>query len=148
LLLCWRTGHRPGALLAAAGPVLSVVCAEILKRVVLRTEGGALGFPSGLSAGVTAEAGCFAVLLCGRHSRRRLRRTTRGRLWIVAFVCWAGLNCVVVVTRYHYVTDVVGSCLLAVVVVIAAAYGLDQVRLASWQTDGSAPDPLDPRSTR
>jgi hypothetical protein len=58
---CWRTGHRPGALLAAAGPVLSV---------------------------------------------------------------------------------------LAVVVVIAAAYGLDQVRLGSWQTDGSAPDPLDPRSTQ
>ncbi len=124
----WRVGHPRGAALVLTSPLLAVLITEaVLKPVVGRSEGSVLGFPSGLSSGMTSEAVAVAVVLCGAVARERLRASRR-RWWLATDAVGAlALNATIVIVRYHYATDVVGGCLLAVAVVFATAVVLDRV---------------------
>lgn len=118
----WRRGDAPAVLLLILGPLSALLLGECLvKPLVDRPEGGVMGYPSGhaLSLAATSTA---CLLVAGRSNMAgRPRHVFR----VLAGLCAPGLA-VLVVLKYHYVTDVVGSALLACAVLPAAAALIDR----------------------
>lgn len=117
--------RRRLAVLAVLGPGLTGVATTLLKPVFDRTLGGALAYPSGHTAALTALALVTALLLVS------LLRV--GTVWKAVLVglaaLGAGLAMAVTLTvlDIHYPTDTIGGFGTAVAVVLAAALVLDRV---------------------
>lgn len=90
-------------------PVLSIVLARVFKQLWGRELDGALAYPSGHAAALTAVAG-MAIVVLGAS------------LWVVvAAVSVTLIGALGVGLTFHYFTDAVGALLLSSAVVCAAA---------------------------
>ena len=124
-VLAFVLSRRRLAVLAVLGPGLTGVATTVLKPVFDRTLGGALAYPSGHTAALTALAIVTALLLVS------LIRV--GTVWKAVLVglaaLGAGLAMAVTLTvlDIHYPTDTIGGFGTAVAVVLAAALVLDRV---------------------
>ena len=124
-VLAFVLSRRRLAVLAVLGPGLTGVATTVLKPVFDRTLGGALAYPSGHTAALTALAIVTALLLVS------LIRV--GTVWKAVLVglaaLGAGLAMAVTLTALdiHYPTDTIGGFGTAVAVVLAAALVLDRV---------------------
>ena len=124
-VLAFVLSRRRLAVLAVLGPGLTGVATTVLKPVFDRTLGGALAYPSGHTAALTALAIVTALLLVS------LIRV--GTVWKAVLVglaaLGAGLAMAVTLTvlDFHYPTDTIGGFGTAVAVVLAAALVLDRV---------------------
>jgi len=126
VVVCRVLGHRRAALLAIAGPGLSVAVTALGKPLIGRTINGPhLSFPSGHTAVVTAMALVFAFVVVDR-----LRLGPRAGTAVVLYTAaaaggveaWAQYGMVV-----HYPTDTLGGFCVALAVVPGAAAVVDRV---------------------
>jgi membrane-associated phospholipid phosphatase len=124
-VLAFALSRRRLAVLAVLGPGLTGVATTALKPVFDRTLSGALAYPSGHTAALTALAIVTALLLVS------LIRV--GTVWKAVLVglaaLGAGLAMAVTLTALdiHYPTDTIGGFGTAVAVVLGAALVLDRV---------------------
>jgi undecaprenyl-diphosphatase len=140
-LLCVAFRRHRAAALCLAGPATGGALAEwVLKPLIDRRMGGYLAFPSGQATGAVAVAVVIAVLLLSRGALRgRLGRVARGLLGTTAATFGVGVGVALVVLHLHYATDVLGATLLAPVVIVTLAAGLD--RLGGWTVGGRRAPP-------
>jgi undecaprenyl-diphosphatase len=131
---CWRLEQRRSAAIVVACPSVSVALTEILKHIIDRKEGAALGFPSGHASGASALAVVLALLL----GSLQLSRTARVLMWLVVASLGIGVSLVIVLFQYHYATDVIGSWLLAIVVVLTVAFVFDRTLRRDVRQGGPA----------
>lgn len=135
---CWLLGNRRMAVLAVAGPVLTITVTTVIKPLAHRTiHGGFLSFPSGHTASATAMAFVLALLIVQRRRPGRLAGSflVLGTATVAGgFAGWAqaGLTA-------HYPTDTIAGYCTALAVVSAAAWLLDRftVRAESPPEAGS-----------
>lgn len=113
-----RKGNRRAAVLAVAGPAVSVVVTTGMKPLVGRTiNDGFLSYPSGHTA--TATAFALVALLAGGAS-----------LWLTAVVVVAAAAAMAwaqVLLNAHYATDTLGGFCAAVAVVPLVAWTIDRL---------------------
>lgn len=128
-LLSWR--HRSWrplvrvaaglALLAAGGGLLKVAVGRAAPGTGMASvHTGGMSFPSGHVAGVVVLGGIVVNLLTG--PRRRQAR----RVWLVAVVAVA---CGVVLTGFHWLSDVLGGLALGVLLLLLATAQPGRVQL-------------------
>lgn len=93
-------------------PLVTIGCAQGLKRVFDRRNGPYLEYPSGHTALMVAVL-ALAVVVAG------------GRLWaVLVAVVWSVLGaCGLIGAVYHYLTDTIGAALLATALVCVAVAG-------------------------
>lgn len=125
VVMCVLAGKGRLAVLAVAGPTVTVLAVWALKPLVGRTVStGSLAFPSGHTAFLAAVALVFALLVIAVS---RLRRSA-GVLLVGLCVVTAGVAMFwsQTVLFKHYATDTVGGVLLALIVVPVLGWGLDR----------------------
>jgi undecaprenyl-diphosphatase len=116
-------GRRRLALLAIVGPGLTGVATTLVKPAVGRVLKGDFAYPSG-HAGAATALGIVAALLL-------VSVVPMGRLWQLLVIgigalATGGLMSVGLTLRdWHYPTDTVGGCCLAIVIVLGLALLLD-----------------------
>lgn len=129
VVLCLLARRWRLAVLAVAGPGVTVVASTVLKPVVGRTvDTGELAFPSGHTAFVTALALVVGLLVVAVLRLGRLG----GVLVVAGLVAVAGaaMSWSLTVLYYHYATDTLGGFLLALAVVPAVAWAIDRVTVS------------------
>ncbi|MEV5598780.1 phosphatase PAP2 family protein [Streptomyces sp. NPDC052496] len=142
LLLRWPRA----AVLAVAGPGLTVVIATLLKSLVGRTihGDGNLSYPSGHTAFCTALALVVALLAAGRLGLGRAAGTSL--VLAAATAAGAAMGWAQVALGAHYPTDVLGGWCTALAVTPATAWLVDRTadrmtdRPAGRRTDADRPD--------
>ncbi|MGH3629558.1 MAG: phosphatase PAP2 family protein [Sciscionella sp.] len=113
------------AVLAVAGPVLTVGVVTVLKHVFRRTiYGDNLSFPSGHTSFATALAFVFGLLLIERFGLSR--RAGLALLFVLTTATGAVMGWVVVALRLHYTTDAFGGFGSALIIVPIAAWLVDR----------------------
>lgn len=125
LVLCFAVRQSRLAVLAVAGPGVTVLSVWALKPLIGRTVSiGSLAFPSGHTAFLTATALVAGLLVVARLDLRR----SVGVLVVGMCVAVAGAAMFwsQTVLFAHYPTDTVGGFLLALVLVPAVAWELDR----------------------
>lgn len=115
----WRA-----AVLVAAGPAVTMLVAEVAKRIVDRRLDGYFALPSGHTAGVTSVALAAVVVLLGRSRAHVVRVAVLG--WVVTTLFGAGIALVMVAVHGHYPTDTVAGYCVAVAVTLGVAFGVDR----------------------
>lgn len=113
------------AVFTAAAPALTLLVAEVGKRVVDRTTDGFLALPSGHTAGITAVALTVAVLLLQRSPEHVVGTAVLG--WLVASLLGAGMGLVMVALHDHYPTDTLAGYCAAVATTLGVAFAIDLV---------------------
>jgi len=123
--LCLILGRWRLAILAVAGPGMTVVVTTALKPTVGRTTNGHLAYPSGHTAFATALALVFALLVLSLLLAGKLA----GLLLVMAGASAAGAAMAwsQVALGAHYPTDTVGGFCSALAVVPATAWLIDRV---------------------
>ncbi|MGH3788098.1 MAG: phosphatase PAP2 family protein [Pseudonocardiaceae bacterium] len=127
-VLCGLLRRRLHALLALTAPFMAGAATTLLKPVVGRTFEGALAFPSGHTAGVTALV-LVAGLLLVSVARAQLAVAAALATGMV-ILAGAAIGVALVAQDWHYPTDVVGGFCTAMVLVAALAFLLDGLRSA------------------
>ncbi|MGH3433806.1 MAG: phosphatase PAP2 family protein [Thermocrispum sp.] len=122
---CLLFGRRRLAVLAVAGPVLTVGATTAIKPLVGRTiHGDHLSFPSGHTALLTVLGLILALLLA---DRLRPGRAVALLLVLGAAVAFGGaMAWAQTVLSAHYATDTVGGFCTALTVVTATAWAIDR----------------------
>ncbi|MPZ79824.1 MAG: phosphatase PAP2 family protein [Actinophytocola sp.] len=126
VVVCLRLGHRRAAVLAVAGPAVTVAVTTALKPLVGREiNDGFLAYPSGHTATATAVTLIAALVFV----ERRKIGAGKGVLLIAvptmvaAFVmAWAQ-----VLLNAHYPTDTIGGFFAAFAVVPPTAWVIDRI---------------------
>lgn len=117
-----RLGNRRAAVLAVAGPGVTVALTTAMKPLVGRTiNDGYLSFPSGHTASATAFALITTLVVVGRNP---------ARAWLLAVAptaAGAAMAWAQVLLNAHYPTDTIGGFCAALVVVPAVAWAIDRV---------------------
>lgn len=146
VLVFLRMGNRRAALLAVAGPGVSVAVTMAMKPLVGSTiNDGFLSFPSGHTATATSFALVAMLVVAGR---RQLGPATGMLLVAVVTVpAAAAMAWAQVLLNAHYPTDTVGGFCAAVAIVPAAAWTIDRVadrraRPSTEDTDDDSDDPV------
>lgn len=119
-------GNRRLAVVAVAGPGLTVVATTALKPAVGRTiHEGYLAYPSGHTAWVTALAVVLALLAADLLEVERLV----GVVLVLAAAGAAGaiMAWAQITLDSHYPTDTVGGICAAMAIVPATAYAVDRI---------------------
>ncbi len=117
-----RLGNRRAAVLAVAGPGVTVAVTTVVKPLVGRTiNDGYLSFPSGHTASATAFALIATLVVVGRNP---------ARAWLLAVVptaAGAAMAWAQVLLNAHYPTDTIGGFCAALAIVPAVAWVIDGV---------------------
>ena len=124
-IACLLVGRLNGALLAAAAvPIATGLNDGLLKHLVHRTYLGALSYPSGHIATMSALAATVAVLLLAPP---QTVRTGPLRMLLAAAACVVGgiVAIGVIGLRWHYFTDTVAGAAVGLGVVCGLALLLD-----------------------
>jgi len=130
--------RRPAAaLLALAGPAVAAILTElVLKPLVGRRLDGGLAYPSGHTTAIFSVALVVVVALLGAASGPTLPRVI-GAAAALGVAGAAGVA--LVVTEFHYPTDVVGGACVATVAVGGLALLLDRIPVGQASTHPAAP---------
>jgi membrane-associated phospholipid phosphatase len=127
--IAFATGRRGQAALLVGAPFLALVATgalqALLQRPSARGIGSASAFPSGHMTGVAALS---VVVLVLTSDGRRLPRVARTGLRLAMTSVALAVAVALVARRHHFVTDVLGSVAVAVVVVLAVSAALDLLR--------------------
>ena len=122
VVLFLHLGNRRAAVLAVAGPGVTVAVTTVMKPLVERTiNDGYLSFPSGHTASATAFALVTTLVVVGRRP---------GRAWLLAVVptaAGAAMAWAQVLLNAHYPTDTIGGFCAALAVVPAVAWVVDRM---------------------
>lgn len=111
------------AVLATAGPALSVLLTELAKRIDERTIRGGLAMPSGHTAAATSVLLVLALVALRRATRHP--RLAAVGLWAGVTAGAAAVATAMVVIHAHYPTDTVAGYGLAVAVTLSTALAAD-----------------------
>ena len=126
-MACLLTGRINGAVLAAAAVPATVGLNDgLLKPLVHRTYLGALSYPSGHTAAVSAIAATVTVLLLVPPHPVRFsvpRLLIAAAAWAVAAVVAIG----VIGLKFHYLTDTVAGAAVGTGTVCVLAFALDLI---------------------
>lgn len=125
VVVCLMAGRLNGAVLAAAAvPAAAGLNDGLLKHLVHRTYLGALSYPSGHTAAVSALAATVAVLLLA-SPRTAWTGPLRMLLVDAAFVAGGVVAVGVIGLRWHYFTDTVAGAAVGTGTVCGLALLLD-----------------------
>jgi membrane-associated phospholipid phosphatase len=127
---CLVAGRRSLALLAAVGPLMTVLATIALKPLVDRTKDGDLAYPSGHASVATALALVAGLLLVSVVRLPPL--AAAAAMVVVALPVSVGMGVAMVAANYHYATDVVGGFCAAVSVVLGLALLMDRALSAGF----------------
>jgi capsular polysaccharide biosynthesis protein/membrane-associated phospholipid phosphatase len=134
------TGRRGQAALLLGAPFLGLVATgalqELLQRPSARGIGSASAFPSGHMTGVAALS---VVVLVITPDTGRLPRGARTGLRLAVTTVALAVAVALVARRHHFVTDVLGSVSVAVVVVLVVSAALEALRRRPYQTRPNNP---------
>lgn len=135
-VLCLLARRGKAALFAlVAAPAAGAVTEYALKPTVHRQlHAAALLFPSGHTTGAFALAMTVVVLLLPHEGTRMLSAIARLVVATAALAAAAVVGIAVIALGWHYVTDVVGGIVTAVVVVLGLAAVLDAATPSSSAT--------------
>ena len=128
LALLWLVGGRRRAALFAliAAPAAGAITELVLKPIVHRQlHPQALMFPSGHATGAFALALTVVILLLPREQTRLLPALAGMVVGVAALAVASVVAVAVVALGWHYVTDVIGGVVTAVVVVVGLAAVID-----------------------
>lgn len=134
-VVCLRLGQRRAAVLAVAGPAVTVAVTTALKPLVGREiNDGFLAYPSGHTASTTAVTLVAVLVFVQRRELGGGKGMTlvAGYTVVAAFVmAWAQ-----VLLNAHYPTDTIGGFCTALAVVPPTAWLLDRVadKISSGRT--------------
>ena len=123
-MICLAAGRRSLALLAAVGPLLTVLTTMTVKPLIDRTKDGDLAYPSGHAGAATAVALVAGLLILSFVPLRPWIAAIT--LAVIPVTVSVGMGVAMVVADYHYATDVVGGFCAAVSVVLGLALALDR----------------------
>jgi len=138
-LLFFLTGRRRAAVLAALGPAIAAGFTEfVLKPLIGRRIHDALSFPSGHTTAAVSVAVVVVIVLLGptRPGWPPIARWWASALALLAAVAVATA---LVGSGYHYATDTLGGFCVAVGVVLAVAWAIDEACVRSEHV-ASSPD--------
>ncbi|WP_052344440.1 hypothetical protein [Thermocrispum municipale] len=124
-VVCWLRGRRRLAVLAMAGPLLTVGVTSLLKPLTGRMiHGDNLAFPSG-HTGMFTAVGLIGGLLVAHHvaDRRAAAVVVLGS----GLLCGVAMGWAQTVLVSHFMTDTVGGLCAAMVVVPVAGWAVDRL---------------------
>lgn len=125
---CLVGGSRRLAVLAVAGPAVAVGATMVLKPIVDRTIHGLdnLAYPSGHTALGTAVGFVLALLLFGGPGHHRTAAGAAAPVLTAAVAAGTAMGWAQVALGSHYETDAVGGICVALAVLPAVAWLVDQ----------------------